>query len=114
MKKKIFSVMLCMAMAATMAAGCSNGASKETKATNGEAKTEDTDKASDSGDKKYVIGVSQGTMNHPFRVAMVDENVKLRRKIIRNLNVLQRTDRTIPQRRCRMWKTFWPAASICC
>ena len=76
MKKKIFSVMLCMAMAATMAAGCSNGASKETKATNGEAKTEDTDKASDSGDKKYVIGVSQGTMNHPFRVAMVDENVK--------------------------------------
>ena len=76
MKKRIFSVMLCMAMAATMAAGCSNGASKETKATNGEAKTEDTDKASDSGDKKYVIGVSQGTMNHPFRVAMVDENVK--------------------------------------
>ena len=23
-----------------------------------------------------MIGVSQGTMNHPFRVAMVDENVK--------------------------------------
>lgn len=76
MKKKIFSVMLCMAMAVTMAAGCSNGASKETRETKEADKKADTDKASDSGDKKFVIGVSQGTMNHPFRVAMVDENVK--------------------------------------
>ena len=76
MKKKIFSVMLCMAMAVTMAAGCSNGASKETKETKEADKKADKDKASDSGDKKFVIGVSQGTMNHPFRVAMVDENVK--------------------------------------
>lgn len=75
MKKKIFSVMLCMAMAVTLAAGCSNGGAKEKEDTKADTKTEDTDKASDSGDKKFVIGVSQGTMNHPFRVAMVDENV---------------------------------------
>ena len=76
MKKKIFSVMLCMAMAVTMAAGCSKGASNDTKDSESTAKTEDKGEASDSGDKKFVIGVSQGTMNHPFRVAMVDENVK--------------------------------------
>ena len=76
MKKKIFSVMLCMAMAVTMAAGCSKGASNDTKDSESTAKTEDKGEASHSGDKKFVIGVSQGTMNHPFRVAMVDENVK--------------------------------------
>ncbi|WP_243275947.1 substrate-binding domain-containing protein [Faecalicatena contorta] len=76
MKKKFFSVMLCMAMAVTMAAGCSKGASNDTKDSKSTAKTEDKGEASDSGDKKFVIGVSQGTMNHPFRVAMVDENVK--------------------------------------
>ena len=76
MKKKIFSVMLCMAMAVTMAAGGSKGASNDTKDSESTAKTEDKGEASDSGDKKFVIGVSQGTMNHPFRVAMVDENVK--------------------------------------
>lgn len=68
--------MLCMAMAVTMAAGCSKGASNDTKDSESTAKTEDKGEASDSGDKKFVIGVSQGTMNHPFRVAMVDENVK--------------------------------------
>jgi ribose transport system substrate-binding protein len=31
--------------------------------------------APDEG-KKIVIGISQGTMNHPFRVAMVEQNVK--------------------------------------
>ncbi|MRM89481.1 ribose ABC transporter substrate-binding protein [Hungatella hathewayi] len=65
-----------MAMAVTMAAGCSKGASNDTKDSESTAKTEDKGEASDSGDKKFVIGVSQGTMNHPFRVAMVDENVK--------------------------------------
>lgn len=63
MKKKIFSVMLCMAMAVTMAAGCSKGASNDTKDSESTAKTEDKGEASDSGDKKFVIGVSQGTMN---------------------------------------------------
>ena len=70
MKRKVISAILCMAMVVTMAAGCSKGGS-----TADEAK-DDKAQASDSGEKKFTIGISQGTMNHPFRVAMVDENVK--------------------------------------
>ena len=66
MKKKMMSAILCLAMVATMAAGCSNGNSGGSDGDSG---------SSGDGEKKYTIGLSQGTMNHPFRVAMVDENV---------------------------------------
>lgn len=73
MKKKVISVFLCVAMAAAMVAGCSSG--DDVKSTTSEKKEEGT-KDSDSEEKKYTIGISQGTMNHPFRIAMVEENVK--------------------------------------
>lgn len=74
MKKKVISVLVCMAMAAAMTAGCSNGGGGQSSAS--DEKKEEGTKDSDSGKKKYTIGISQGTMNHPFRVAMVEENVK--------------------------------------
>ncbi|MEJ8735552.1 MULTISPECIES: substrate-binding domain-containing protein [Mediterraneibacter] len=66
MKKKIISAVLCLTMVAGLVVGCSNG---------GAGNSAGEDKSSKEGDKKYTIGLSQGTMNHPFRVAMVDENV---------------------------------------
>lgn len=74
MKKKVISVLLCVAMAAAMVAGCSNGNSGESSAAN--EKKEEGTKDSNGEKKKYTIGISQGTMNHPFRVAMVEQNVK--------------------------------------
>lgn len=113
MKKKIFSVCYVW-QAVTMAAGCSKEHQMTQRIRKVLQRPEDKGEASDSGDKKFVIGVSQGTMNHPFRVAMVDENVKYAEENYPEFDVLQQTDRTIPLRRFRMWKIFWPAVSICC
>lgn len=59
MKRKVLSVLLCTAMVATMAAGCGSDA-KETAKTDDTAKTEDSgDKAETDGEMKFEI-VSKG------------------------------------------------------
>ena len=70
MKKRMLAVLLCISMVGVMMIGCGKG--------EGEKTAEDTKTEKDGGtsEKKFKIGLSQGTMNHPFRVAMVDENVK--------------------------------------
>lgn len=70
MKKKMLAVMLCVSMMAAMMIGC--GKSEEEKP----AEAAKTEEGKESAEKKFKVGLSQGTMNHPFRVAMVDENVK--------------------------------------
>ncbi|PWJ49736.1 rhamnose ABC transporter substrate-binding protein [Faecalicatena contorta] len=52
MKKKVLSVLLCVAMAATLAVGCG---SKSDSGSSSDSKTEDTAKTEDSGKKVYAI-----------------------------------------------------------
>jgi len=59
-----FSLVLVFSLAA-----CSSTKSNDS------AKEPDADSKT-SEKKKIVIGLSQGTMNHPFRVAMVEQNIK--------------------------------------
>ena len=83
MKKKLVSMLLCAAMTVAMVSGCGSkpedaapeaAEQEETPAADAEPAQEET--AGDSAEgKTYRIGLSQGTMNHPFRVAMVEENV---------------------------------------
>lgn len=69
--KNLFSVLVIGLLAATLLVGCSDN--EETPESES---TEDTSAASGEESKdKFVIGFSQGTMNHPFRIAMVEENV---------------------------------------
>lgn len=87
MKKKLVSLSLCLMMTASMLMGCGGsdggGESAQTPAvSDAAAETPAADTAADTaadsgqaGEKKYVIGLSQGTMNHPFRIAMVEENI---------------------------------------
>ncbi len=87
MKKKLVSMLLCAVMTVTMVSGCGSeteepaqdaapeaAEQEETPAADAEPAQEE--KTGDSAEgKTYKIGFSQGTMNHPFRVAMVEENV---------------------------------------
>ena len=70
--KKLLILLVASLLAVTMLVGCTD--EKEDKSE--EKKTEDTsDNTDDEKKDKYVIGLSQGTMNHPFRIAMIEENV---------------------------------------
>ena len=86
MKKKIFSVVLCTAMLASLMAGC--GSKAEEPAAAEPSGTEDpaeepapeeaeepaTDAEAEAGAKdKYVIGMSQCNLGEPWRVAMNDQ-----------------------------------------
>ena len=65
MKKKIISAVLCLTMVAGLVVGCSNG---------GAGNSAGEDKSSKEGDKKYTIGLSQGTMNHPCTDSSLPES----------------------------------------
>ena len=77
--------MLCVTLVAAMAAGCGSSGSDSTSSgdstsgndTSGNttAETSDAETGTASDGKTYRIGFSQGTMNHPYRIAMVEDNV---------------------------------------
>ncbi len=81
MKKRLLSILLCAVMAVGMTA-CSSGSdttaaddaaeetADDTAAADEEAAAEDT---AASGDDAVVIGFAQSRMNHPYRVAAVEE-----------------------------------------
>jgi simple sugar transport system substrate-binding protein len=66
MKKKIVSILLCMAMVATMVVGC--GGKKEDTGS-GDAATEDTADAGDAGDDLIVVGYAQVGAESDWRTA---------------------------------------------
>lgn len=76
MKKRIFAGLLVVILAFTMLVGCSNSSNTSDVSGSDTSDATSSEQTDDSGDKKFLVGFSQGTMNHPFRVAMVEENVK--------------------------------------
>lgn len=85
MKRRLVNVLLCVTLVAAMAAGCGSSGSDSTSSgdstsgndTSGNttAETSDAETGTASDGKTYRIGFSQGTMNHPYRIAMVEDNV---------------------------------------
>lgn len=83
--KKLLAMTLVVAMAlaaigcsTTPAAPATEAAATEAPATEAQPAegATDTEAATEpEAEQKFVVGFSQGTMNHPFRVAMVDENI---------------------------------------
>ncbi|MCI8939093.1 MAG: substrate-binding domain-containing protein [Dorea sp.] len=71
MKRKVVSMLMCVALIGTMLMGCGSGGNEETA---DDAKTEDAgDAADDSGaGETYKIGFSQATVASPFYTTMVD------------------------------------------
>ncbi|NLX64215.1 MAG: substrate-binding domain-containing protein [Clostridiaceae bacterium] len=57
-----------------MLAGCSNNTTSPAASNPAETSSGSSGPSGSSG-KKFKVGFSQATMNHPFRVAMVEENV---------------------------------------
>lgn len=70
MKKRIIVSLLVAVMVAGLFAGCGSTPPAKSNET-----TAATTSAETKGEEKFLVGFSQGTMNHPFRVAMVEENV---------------------------------------
>lgn len=76
--KKLFSLLFISLLAVTMLVACSDeqGGKSNNENTEDTSSNEDASENTEGEKKdKYVIGFSQGTMNHPFRIAMIEENV---------------------------------------
>lgn len=71
MKRKVVSMLMCVALIGTMLMGCSSGGSEET---TDDAKTEDAGESGEdsSEGETYKIGFSQATVASPFYTTMVD------------------------------------------
>lgn len=76
--KKLLILFMASLLAVTMLVACAD----EQEGKSDDKKTEESSDNEDTSDNtegekkdKYVIGFSQGTMNHPFRIAMIEENV---------------------------------------
>ncbi|XID92537.1 substrate-binding domain-containing protein [Paenibacillaceae bacterium WGS1546] len=78
------TVMALVAMLVIMSLAACSGGNKNEGGTGSTAATPSSDK----GEKKIVIGFSQGTMNHPFRVAMVEQNVKYAQENYKDVEVI--------------------------
>lgn len=78
MKKRILALTLCLLMLTSLLAACGGSASSAAPASTAAASTaaaSTADAAAPADGETFKVGLSQGTMNHPFRVAMVEENV---------------------------------------
>jgi len=77
MKKRIIVSLLIAVMVVGLFAGCGKTQTAQNDETTAAATTsaETKETTEPAGEKKFLVGFSQGTMNHPFRVAMVEENV---------------------------------------
>ncbi len=71
MKKRILVSLLAAILVVATLVGCSKPAQTPQTSEPAGSSSETTEPA----EKKFKVGFSQGTMNHPFRVAMVEENV---------------------------------------
>ena len=68
MKRKVVSVLMCVALVGTMLMGCGSSSSEDTSSDSAEETT-----AEESGDSEtYKIGFSQATVASPFYTTMVD------------------------------------------
>ena len=68
MKRKVVSVLMCVALVGTMLMGCGSSGSEDTSSDSAEETT-----AEESGDSEtYKIGFSQATVASPFYTTMVD------------------------------------------
>jgi ribose transport system substrate-binding protein len=91
MKKRIFAIVLTMVMVLGLFAGC--GESESTKAPDQETEQTSADKnetetTGSNAEDKFLVGFSQCTMNHPFRVAMVEENVAYAKENYPNMEII--------------------------
>ena len=77
MKKKVLVSMVSVLLAVGLISGCSGNASTTTTTAAAAADTTAAAPAdTTAAGQKFKVGLSQGTMNHPFRVAMVEKNVE--------------------------------------
>lgn len=76
--KKFLVLMLALLMVVSMFTACSSKPTQEPATAPKEETTTPDEKieTGEEGQKEILVGFSQGTMNHPFRVAMVEENIK--------------------------------------
>lgn len=82
MKKRLIFSLLAVILVMAMLVGCTgNDASQATN-------SNEPSPSESPADKKYKVGFSQGTMNHPFRVAMVEENVAYAKEHYPNMEII--------------------------
>lgn len=88
MKKRVLSLAMALVLGLGMMAAC--GASEtEAQTASGESKTEaQVETEANADGKKFKVGLSQGTMNHPFRVAMVDQNIAYAKEHYPNMEII--------------------------
>lgn len=82
MKKRLIFSLLAVILVMAMLVGCTGNAAPQATNSNEPSPSESP------ADKKYKVGFSQGTMNHPFRVAMVEENVAYAKEHYPNMEII--------------------------
>jgi ribose transport system substrate-binding protein len=87
MKKRIIVSLLVVVMIAGLFAGCGKTPPTKTEDTT-TATTTSAETTEPTGEEKFLVGLSQGTMNHPFRVAMVEENVAYAKEHYPNMEII--------------------------
>ena len=76
MKKKIISVLLCIAMCVTLIVGCGSS-EKSTEESTEKSTEESTEKSTEESEEELVLRVSVGTANNPYSpYGRLDENEK--------------------------------------
>ena len=80
-----FATVGCAEPAAPAATEAAAPAAEEAKA---EAPVAEEAKTEEPAAEKFVVGFSQGTMNHPFRVAMVEQNVAYAKENYPNMEII--------------------------
>ena len=98
MKKRTMATIMAMAMSIGLLASCggtaTTAAAETTTAaaakttTAAAAETTTAAAAETTAEQKFKVGFSQGTMNHPFRVAMVEENVAYAKENYPNMEIV--------------------------
>jgi ribose transport system substrate-binding protein len=82
--KKTFKLLLTLVLVVALFAGCGSNAPK----TPSETPSQSANPSENPSEKKFLVGLSQGTMNHPFRVAMVEENVAYAKEHYPNMEII--------------------------
>lgn len=95
--KKLIALLLAFTMIFAMVACSSNQSgtpsteqetTEDTKAAETTADATTAEETADGEEQKFLVGLSQCTMNHPYRVAMVEENIAYAKENYPNMEIV--------------------------